>query len=129
MNEIRQESLWTSVFADDFVSCSESRKQVVEGGEVQVRCRNERLNTCVLKRRRTTEGDICTDVLKVDEFKIIPSTMQSNSLQENKRRKEHGQWSGWRRVSGVICYKKVPTQMKWIVCRTVEGYVKEVRDR
>ncbi|KAK3570504.1 hypothetical protein QTP86_020079 [Hemibagrus guttatus] len=56
--EVRQESPWTMMFADDIVICSESREQVEENLE-----------------RWRLQGE---EVKKVQEFKYLGSTVQSN---------------------------------------------------
>ncbi|KAK3554792.1 hypothetical protein QTP70_033487, partial [Hemibagrus guttatus] len=92
--EVRQESPWTMMFADDIVICSESREQVEENLE---RWR------FALERRG----------MKV-------SRIQSNGEcgKEVKKRVQAG-WNGWRKVSGVLCDKKISARIKGKVYRTV----------
>ena len=44
------------------------------------------------------------EVAKVEDFKYLGSTVQSNGEcgREVKKREQAG-WNGWRRMSGVIC--------------------------
>ena len=53
------------------------------------------------------------EVAKVDNFKYLGSTVQSNGEcgREVKKRVQTG-WNGWRRMSGVICGKRVPARVK-----------------
>ncbi|KAK3544414.1 hypothetical protein QTP86_011154 [Hemibagrus guttatus] len=92
--EVRQESPWTMMFADDIVICSESREQVEESLE---RWR------FALERRG----------MKV-------SHIQSNGEcgKEVKKRVQAG-WNGWRKVSGVLCDRKISARIKEKVYRTV----------
>ncbi|KAK3510590.1 hypothetical protein QTP70_011796 [Hemibagrus guttatus] len=92
--EVRQESPWTMMFADDIVICSESREQVEENLE---RWR------FALERRG----------MKV-------SRIQSNGEcgKEVKKRVQAG-WNGWRKVSGVLCDQKISARIKGKVYRTV----------
>ncbi|KAK3519938.1 hypothetical protein QTP70_008201 [Hemibagrus guttatus] len=86
--EVRQESPWTVMFADDIVICSESREQVEEnlerwrfalerrGMEVsrsktEYMCVNEREGSGTVR----LQGE---EVKKVQEFKYLGSTVQSN---------------------------------------------------
>ena len=55
---------------------------------------------------------------KVEEFKYLGSTVQSNGEcgREVKKRVQAG-WNGWRRMSGVICDRRVPARVKVKVTR------------
>ncbi|KAI5085539.1 hypothetical protein C0J45_23706, partial [Silurus meridionalis] len=59
-------------------------------------------------------------VRKVVEFRYLGSTVQSNGecVRKVKKRVQAG-WSGWRRVTGVICNSRVSARMKGKVYRTV----------
>ncbi|KAK3554716.1 hypothetical protein QTP70_032634 [Hemibagrus guttatus] len=128
--EVRQESLWTMMFADDIVICSESREQVEENLErwrfalerrgmkvsrskTEYMCVNEREGSGTVR----LQGE---EVKKVQEFKYLGSTVQSNgeSGKEVKKRVQAG-WNGWRKVSGVLCDRKIPARIKGKVYRTV----------
>ncbi|KAK3521568.1 hypothetical protein QTP70_013092 [Hemibagrus guttatus] len=86
--EFRQESPWTMMFADDIVICSESREQVEENLErwrfalerrgmkvsrskTEYMCVNEREGSGTVR----LQGE---EVKKVQEFKYLGSTVQSN---------------------------------------------------
>ncbi|KAK3574509.1 hypothetical protein QTP86_008554 [Hemibagrus guttatus] len=86
--EVRQESPWTIMFADDIVVCSESREQVEENLErwrfalerkgmkvsrskTEYMCVNEREGSGTVR----LQGE---EVKKVQEFKYLGSTVQSN---------------------------------------------------
>ncbi|KAK3569207.1 hypothetical protein QTP86_026614 [Hemibagrus guttatus] len=128
--EVRQESLWTMMFADDIVICSESREQVEENLErwrfalerrgmkvsrskTEYMCVNEREGSGTVR----LQGE---EVKKVQEFKYLGSTVQSNGEcgKEVKKRVQAG-WNGWRKVSGVLCDQKISARIKGKVYRTV----------
>ncbi|KAK3507028.1 hypothetical protein QTP70_000550 [Hemibagrus guttatus] len=128
--EVRQESPWTMMFADDIVICSESREQVEENLErwrfalerrgmkvsrskTEYMCVNEREGSGTVR----LQGE---EVKKVQEFKYLGSTVQSNgeSGKEVKKRVQAG-WNGWRKVSGVLCDRKISARIKGKVYRTV----------
>ncbi|KAK3527832.1 hypothetical protein QTP86_006897 [Hemibagrus guttatus] len=75
--EVRQESSWTMMFADDIVICSESREQVEENhlkvscSKTEYMCVNEREGSGTVR----LQGE---EVKKVQEFKYLGSTVQSN---------------------------------------------------
>ncbi|KAK3535973.1 hypothetical protein QTP70_022853 [Hemibagrus guttatus] len=128
--EVRQESPWTVMFADDIVICSESREQVEENLErwrfalerrgmkvsrskTEYMCVNEREGSGTVR----LQGE---EVKKVQEFKYLGSTVQSNGEcgKEVKKRVQAG-WNGWRKVSGVLCDQKISARIKGKVYRTV----------
>ncbi|KAK3554950.1 hypothetical protein QTP86_001869 [Hemibagrus guttatus] len=128
--EVRQESPWAMMFADDIVICSESREQVEENlerwrfalerrgmkvsrGKTEYMCVNEREGSGTVR----LQGE---EVKKVQEFKYLGSTVQSNGEcgKEVKKRVQAG-WNGWRKVSGVLCDRKISARIKGKVYRTV----------
>ncbi|KAK3542387.1 hypothetical protein QTP86_025839 [Hemibagrus guttatus] len=128
--EVRQESPWIIMFADDIVICSESREQVEENLErwrfvlerrgmkvsrskTEYMCVNEREGSGTVR----LQGE---EVKKVQEFKYLGSTVQSNGEcgKEVKKRVQAG-WNGWRKVSGVLCDRKISARIKGKVYRTV----------
>ncbi|KAK3541960.1 hypothetical protein QTP86_008149 [Hemibagrus guttatus] len=128
--EVRQESPWTMMFVDDIVICSESREQVEENLErwrfelerrgmkvscskTEYMCVNEREGSGTVR----LQGE---EVKKVQEFKYLGSTVQSNGEcgKEVKKRVQAG-WNGWRKVSGVLCDRKISARIKGKVYRTV----------
>ncbi|KAK3515337.1 hypothetical protein QTP70_017194, partial [Hemibagrus guttatus] len=128
--EVRQESPWTMMFADDIVICSENREQVEENLErwrfalerrgmkvsrskTEYMCVNEREGSGTVR----LQGE---EVKKVEEFKYLGSTVQSNGEcgKEVKKRVQAG-WNGWRKVSGVLCDQKISARIKGKVYRTV----------
>ncbi|KAK3552112.1 hypothetical protein QTP86_000748 [Hemibagrus guttatus] len=128
--EVRQESPWTMMFADDIVICSESREQVEENLE-RWRFALERRGMKVSRSKteymcvngREGSGTVRLqgeEVKKVQEFKYLGSTVQSNGEcgKEVKKRVQAG-WNGWRKVSGVLCDRKISARIKGKVYRTV----------
>ncbi|KAK3569677.1 hypothetical protein QTP86_002626 [Hemibagrus guttatus] len=117
--EVRQESPWTMMFADDIVICSESREQLERRGMKVSRSKTEYM--CVNEREGSgtvwLQGE---EVKKVQEFKYLGSTVQSNGEcgKEVKKRVQTG-WNGWRKVSGVLCDRKISARIKGKVYRTV----------
>ncbi|KAK3542239.1 hypothetical protein QTP86_021401, partial [Hemibagrus guttatus] len=98
--EVRQESPWTMMFADDIVICSESREQVEENLErwrfalerrgmkvsrskTEYMCVNEREGSGTVR----LQGE---EVKKVQEFKYLGSTVQSNGECGKEELEFHG---------------------------------------
>ncbi|KAK3512409.1 hypothetical protein QTP70_009831 [Hemibagrus guttatus] len=128
--EVRQESPWTMMFADDIVICSESREQLEESlkrwrfaverrgmkisrSKTEFMCVNEREGNGTVR----LQGE---EVKKVLEFKYLGSTVQSNG-ECGKEVKKRVEWSGVerRKVSGVLCDRKISARIKGKVYRTV----------
>ena len=50
---------------------------------------------------------------RVKEFKYLGSTVQeSGSCEREVKRRVQAGWNGWRKVSGVICDKRLPARVK-----------------
>ena len=125
---IREEAPWTMMFADDIVICSESKERVEETME-SWRYALERRGM-IVNRRKTeymsvnerivngTVGMQGEEVAKVEDFKYLGSTVQSNGEcgREVKKRVQAG-WNGWRRMSGVICDRRISARVKGKVYR------------
>ncbi|KAK3519534.1 hypothetical protein QTP70_034778 [Hemibagrus guttatus] len=128
--EVRQESPWTMMFADDIVICSESREQVEENLErwrfalerrgmkvsrskTEYMCVNEREGSGTVR----LQGE---EVKKVQEFKYLGSTVQSNGeCGKEVKKRVQASWNGWRKVWGVLCDQKISARIKGKVYRTV----------
>ena len=123
-DEVREEAPWTMMFADDIVICSESKEQVeekLESWRYALERRGMKVNRrkteymCVNERQDTGSGTVKMqeEVAKVDDFKYLGSTVQSNGEcgGEVKKRVQAG-WNGWRRMAGVICDRRVPARVK-----------------
>ena len=125
MDEIREEAPWTMMFADDIVICNESKEQVeekLESWRYALERRGMKVNRrkteymCVNERQDNSSGTVKMqgeEVAKVEDFKYLGSTVQSNGEcgREVKKRVQAG-WNGWRRMSGVICDRRVPARVK-----------------
>lgn len=129
-DEVRQESPWTMMFADDIVICSESREEVekklerwrfalerrgmkVSRSKTEYMCVNERDPSGSVR----LQGE---EIKKVDDFKYLGSTVQCNGEcgKEVKKRVQAG-WNGWRKVSGVMCDRRVSAKMKGKMYKSV----------
>ena len=118
------------LFADDIVICEETREEV-----------ERRLDSwkCALERRgmkvnRSKTEYLCINgrnddetikmedakVPRVKEFKYLKSTVQEScGCEREVKKKVQAGWNGWRRVSGVICDRRLPARVKGKVYRSV----------
>ncbi|KAK3518519.1 hypothetical protein QTP70_001511 [Hemibagrus guttatus] len=85
----------------------------VSRSKTEYMCVNEREGSGTVR----LQGE---EVKKVQEFKYLRSTVQSNGEcgKEVKKRVQAG-WNGWRKVSGVLCDRKISARIKGKVYRTV----------
>ena len=128
MNEVRREPPWTMLFADDIVICKETRKEV----EQRLESWKYALERRGMKISRSKTKYLCINggndketvkmedikVPRVKEFKYLGSMVQDSCEREVKKRVQAG-WNGWKRVSGVICDKKLPARVKGKVYSSV----------
>ena len=118
------------LFADDIVICEETREEV----EWRLESWKYALERRGMKVSRSKTEYLCinggndnetvkmedTKVPRVKEFKYLGSTVQESGGCERKVRKRvQTGWNGWRRVSGVICDKRLPARVKGKVYSSV----------
>ena len=129
-DEVRREPPWTMLFADDIVICEETREEV----ERKIKCWRSALKRKGIKVSRSRTKYLCvnegndeetvkmddTKVQRVKKFKYLGSTVQENGSceREVKKRVQEG-WNGWRKVSGVICDRRLPAKVKGKVYSSV----------
>ena len=126
-DEVKQETPWNMMFSDDIVICSESKEQVerslerwrytlerrgikVSRSKTEYMCVNERGDG----EKVLLQG---VEVPKVKEFRYLGSSNRGcGSVM--KRRVQAG-WNNWRRVSGVICDRRLSACAKGKVYKMV----------
>ena len=113
LDEVRRESPWTMLLADDIVICEDTREEV----ERRLESWRYALEKREMKVSRSKTGYLCTNkgnddetmkledtkVPTVKEFKYLGSTVQeSGSCKREVKKRVQAGWNGWRRVSGLI---------------------------
>ena len=122
-DEVRKEPPWTMLFVDDIVIYEETREEV----ERRLEAWKYALERRGMKVSRSKTEYLCinggngdetvkmedTKVPRVKELKYLGSTVQESGVckREVKKRVQAG-WNGWKRVSGVICDKRLPARVK-----------------
>ncbi|XP_047471559.1 uncharacterized protein LOC125026998 [Penaeus chinensis] len=116
------EALWQMMFADDVVLCARE-KGVLEDNLEQWR---DALEERGIKKSRSKTEYMCLNGLSLgsvnlqdsqlpvtDNFKYLGSTIQSGggTKVEVTRRIQCG-WNNWKKMSGVLCDRKVPPRVK-----------------
>ena len=127
-DEVRQESPWNMMFVNVIVICSESKEQV----ERRLERWRYALERRGMKVSRSKTEYMCVrgdgemvllqgvEVPKVKEFRYLGSTVQCNGDCGSKvERRVQAGWNNWRRVSGVICNRRLSACAKGKVYKTV----------
>ena len=111
------------LFADDIAICEETREEV----ERRLECWKYALERRGMKVSRSKTEYLCINggnddetvkmedakVPRVKEFKYLGSTVQESGGCERKVKKRiQAEWNGCRRVSGVICDRRLPARVK-----------------
>ena len=130
MNEVRREPPWTMLFADNIVICEETRKEVewrLESWRYALQKRGMKVSRSKTKYLCINGGNDKetvkmenTKVPKVKEFKYLGSTVQeSGGCEREVRKRVQAGWNGWRKVSRVICDRRLPARVKGKVYSSV----------
>ena len=111
------------LFANDIVICEETRKEVewrLESWKYALERRGMKVSWSKTEYLCTNGGNDNetvkmedTKVPRVKEFMYLGSTVQESGgcKREVKKRVRAG-WNGWRRVSGIICDRRLPARVK-----------------
>ena len=114
---------WTMLFVDDIVICEETREEVeqrLESWKYALERRGMKVSSskteylCISGGNNDETVKINdTKVPKVKEFKYLGSTVQeSGSCKREVKKRVQAGWNGWRKVSGVICNRRLPAGVK-----------------
>ena len=123
MEDIREEAPWDMLFADDIVLSREDRRALEEALEAW----RDALEKRGLKLSRSKTEYMCLGgddqeeelrlqgetVKKVDNFKYLGSVLSANGNCEDEVRKRiQSGWTSWRKISGVLCERKLSARTK-----------------
>ena len=129
-DEVRREPPWMMLFADDIVIYEETREEAerrleswryaLERRGMKV-CRSKTEYLCINggNDKETVKMED-TKAPRVKEFKYLGSTVQeSGSCEREVKKRVQAGWNGWRRVSGVICDRRLSARVKGKVYNSV----------
>ena len=129
-DEVREPAPWTMIYADDIVICSESRENVetkLEKWRYALERRGMKVSrskteyTCINDKNQNGKVKLHgSDLEKVNEFKYLGSTVHQTGdcTKEVKKRIQAG-WCSWRKVTGVLCDKRISAKVKGKIYKTV----------
>ena len=122
--------MYDAVFADDIVIYEETREEV----EQRLECCRYALERRGMKVSRSKTKYLCinggndkeivkmedTKVPRIKEFKYLGSTVQeSGSCEREIKRRVQARWNEWKKVSGVICDRRLSARVKGKVYSSV----------
>ena len=130
MEDIRKNAPWDMLFADDIVLCRQNHRELEENLEIW---RN------ALERRGLKVSGSKTEYLRVGgvddgkelklqgekvkrakNFKYLGSTVNDDGrCEEEVRRRIQAGWMSWRKVSGVLCDRKLSAKVKGKMYKSV----------
>ena len=122
-NEVRREPPWTMLFADDIVIYEETREKVeqrLESWKYALKRRGMKVSRSMTEYLCINGGNEDetvkmedTKVPRVKEFKYLGSTVQeSGGCEREVKKRVQARWNGWRKVSRVICDRRLPARVK-----------------
>ena len=129
-DEVRREPPWTMLFADDIVICEETTEEVKR----RLECWRYVLERRGMKVSRSKTKYLCINgenyeetvkmedakMPRVKKFKYLGSTVQeSGSFEREVKVRVQAGGNRWRRVSGVICDKRLSARVKGKVYSSV----------
>ena len=127
-DEVRREPPWTMLFANGIVICKKPGKKWSENRILEV-CIGKKRNESRLKTEylcinggndKETVKIEDTKVPRVKKFKYLGSMVQeSGSCEREVKKRVQAGWNGWRKVSGVICNRKLLARVKGKVYSSV----------
>ena len=120
--EIQTESSWDMTFADDIVLCGEDRRQLQEVLEVWRNVLEKRgLKVSRSKTEYMQAGGVDDGgelrlqgemAKKVEIFKYLGSVVSRDGNCEEEIRRIQAGWLSWRKISGVLCDRKLSARVK-----------------
>ena len=120
--DVRKEAPWDMMFADDVVLCREDEEELEVSLErwrkvfEEKGLRVSRKKTEYLQAGGTEQGTVYIQgetVKKVDQCKYLGVVVSADgSCEEEVRRRMQAGWQSWRRVSGVLCDRKLSARLK-----------------
>ena len=129
-DEVRREPPWTMLFADDIVICKDTREEV----ERRLKSWRYALERRGMKVSRSKTEYLCinggnddktvkmkdTKVPRVKYFKYLGSTVQeSDGCEREVKKRVQAGWNEWRKVTGIICDRRLPARVKGKVYSSV----------
>ena len=119
--DIRKDAAWDMLSADDIVLCRQNHRELEEDLEIWRNAlerrglKVSRSKTEYLRVGGVDDGEELKlqeeKVKKAKNFKYLGSTISDNGRCEEVRRRIQAGWMSWRKVSGVLCDRKLSAKV------------------
>ena len=128
---VRENPPWCVLYADDVILVAENRedlqlklerwRQALESRGMKIsRSKTEYMTTDMVGDQDETIQLDGTDLKRVRSFKYLGSMMQSScDLDSEISHRIQSGWNNWRKVTGVVCDRRVPIQLKGKIHKAV----------
>ena len=127
---IRKDAPWDMLFADDIVLCRQNHRELEENLKIWRNALERRglkvrwSKTEYLRVGGVDDGEELKlqgeKVKRAKNFKYLGSTVSSDGrCEEEVSRRIQAEWMSWRKVSGVLCDKKLSAKIKGKMYKSV----------
>ena len=129
--DIRKEAPWDVMFADDIVLSRQNHRELEEDLEIRrngLEKRGLKVSRSKTEYLKVGGADVGEELLqgdvvkRVKNLKYLGSTVSSDGRFEGKvRRRIQAGWISWKKVSGVVCGRKLSAKVKGKLYQSVIG--------
>ena len=127
--DIRKDALWDMLFADSIVLSRQNHRKLEEDLEIWKNAlkrrglKVSRSKNEYLRVRGVDDGEVLKlqgeKLKRAKNFKYLGSTVSSDGRCEEVRRRIQAGWTSWRKVSGVLCDRKLSAKVKGKMYKSV----------
>ena len=120
--DIRKDAPWDMLLADDIVMSRQNHRKLEENLEIWRNAlerrglKVSRSKTKYLRVGGVDDGEELKlqgeKIKRAKNFKYLGSTVSSNGRCEEEKRRIQAEWMSWRKVSGVLCDRKLSAKVK-----------------
>ena len=126
-DDIRKEAPWNMMFADDVVLCCEETAGLEDlewhNALEKRRMKVSRVKTEYMCLSGVPRGSVQMQdqqLPEVNEFKYLGSTLQTDGgVEAEINRRIQSGWNNWKKMSGVMCDRRIPAKVKGKIHQTV----------
>ena len=130
MEDLRKDAPWDMLFVDDIVLCRQNHRELEEDLEIWRNAlerrglKVSRSKTEYLRVGGVDDGEELKlqgeKIKRAKNFKYLSSTVSRDGIcEEEVRKRIQAGWMSWRKVSGVLCNRKLSAKVKGKMYKSV----------